>query len=156
MKPTITQYNFCHLTGITQEQYQTALFETGYLYAELYWSKNLPSNWQKLARIMRETKEYWKWWTTQWNIRTQEAFGIVGINENEKQISMDESDALFEAFMESHNLKSYEFIYPNKLVFIAFKEKLHENRFENTIRENINRNGSKIIKNHRKSTLTSN
>lgn len=103
MKTTVsTQSNFCRLTGITEEQYQTALFETGCLYAELYWSKNLPNGWQMFAKVMRETKEYWKWWSTQWNIRTKEAFGIVGINENEKQISIDESDAFVKIYVEGY------------------------------------------------------
>lgn len=129
MKPiTTTQINFCRLAEITEEQYQTFLFETGYRYTEWYWFENLPHNWQMLSKVMRETKEYWFWWATQWNIRTQEAFGVVGINENEKQISTDESDALLEAFLDSHKLKSFEWIYPNKLVFMAFNQKLYENR----------------------------
>lgn len=124
----LTQYNFCNLTGITEDQYQAALFETGYLYAELYWSKNLPNGWQILAKVMRYTKEYWKWWCVQWDIRTQEAFSVVGISENEKKISIYESDALFDAFIDSHQLNSFDRIYPNKLVFMAINKKLYENK----------------------------
>lgn len=116
-----TQTNFCRLTGITQEEYQNVLFESGYLYADSYWSKHLSDDWITFSKVMRETKEYWKWWATQWNIRTQEAFGVAGINENEKQISMEKSNALIEAFIETHSENSYENIYPNNLVMKSLK-----------------------------------
>lgn len=120
-----TQTNFCRLTGITQEEYQNVLFESGYLYADSYWSKHLSDDWITFSKVMRETKEYWKWWATQWNIRTQEAFGVAGINENEKQISMEKSNALIEAFIETHSENSYENIYPNNLVMKSLKQKIY-------------------------------
>jgi hypothetical protein len=135
MKPTSTQINFCRLTGMSEEVYQTTLFECGYLYAKLYWLKKTLNNWQILAKTMRETKEYWSWWSTQWNIRTQEAFGICGIKENEVKLHSFEIDALKEAFYDTHCENSYLSIKPNNLVIKALKQKIYGSG-NNTLKPN--------------------
>lgn len=128
MNLTNTQANFCRLTGITEEQYQTILFEYGCLYAETYWKNTLLQNSQKLSKIMLSLSQFWNWWQIQWNIRTQEAFGVVGIDETESVLSETEQCALIESFKDTHNLKTFTYIYPNQWVFKAFKEKLDGNK----------------------------
>lgn len=129
MKINNTQYNFCRLTGITEETYQINLFESGCLYAENYWKNLLPEiEKQKTVKIMLSLTEYWSWWKTQWNIRTQEAFGITDIKEEEKKLYSFEIEALIEAFYDTHCENSYTYIYPNGLVMKALKQKIYGNR----------------------------
>lgn len=124
MKPTHTQINFCRLTKTSQEDYQTNLFETGCEFAENL-GYTCPQKYkEEYIQILLSLPQYWKWWSTQWNIRTQEAFGVVGISENETHINSLEIDALNEAFASAHSLSSYQHIYPNNLVMKALKEKI--------------------------------
>ncbi|TWP30539.1 hypothetical protein ETU09_00630 [Apibacter muscae] len=130
---TTTQFNFCRLTGIPEEIYQTILFECGYLYAENY-CKHLPEGHKENhIRSLRSLSEYWNWWKTQWNIRTQEAFGITGIKQNESNLRPFEIEVLKEAFYDTHCENSYQNIYPNNLVMKALREKIYGNR-NNTIK----------------------
>ncbi|TWP23501.1 hypothetical protein ETU10_07195 [Apibacter muscae] len=125
---TATQINFCRLTRTTEEEYQTILFNSGCLFAEWYWTNGLPISWKEKAQRMMQTKEYWRWWETMWNIKTQEAFGLVAIQENENIISQLEKKALLEAFVETHQLERFKHLYPDKLTFMAMDKKLNHGK----------------------------
>ncbi|TWP31259.1 hypothetical protein ETU08_01905 [Apibacter muscae] len=132
---TTTQSNFCRLTGMPEEIYQTILFECGCEFAENY-CKYLPEEARENhIRVMLSLSQYWNWWKTQWNIRTQEAFGLTGIKENEPQLCPFEIEALKEAFYDTHCENSYRNIYPNNLVMKVLRQKIYGSR-NNTLKSN--------------------
>jgi len=112
------------LTGMSNDKYQTMLFEQGCAYAERYFTYCGNAG-KALAQVMLSyCSFFWKWWAVQWNIRTQEAFNSVAVNENEGYIEPTAKEALLDAFYSAHDIEAYIHVYPNRVVFKQFNEKL--------------------------------
>jgi len=120
---TDTQQNFCRLTGMSADKYQNLLFEQGCTYVEWYFTYCGNAG-KALAQVMLYCSCFWKWWATQWNIRTQEAFNSVAVKEDEQYIEPTAVAALLDAFYNAHDMEAYIHVYPNRVVFKQFNEKI--------------------------------
>ena len=122
---TDTQTNFCRLTGMSADKYQNLLFEQGCAYAEWYFAYCGRNVGKALAQVMLSYCScFWKWWAVQWNICTQEAFNSVAVKEDELYIEPSAKEALLDAFYSAHDMEAYIHVYPNRVVFKQFNEKL--------------------------------
>ena len=145
---SINETIILNVTGLSEVEYGEMVMQ----YAEMWVNKNL-NNEKKVLEAFFNSKEFWKWWKSEWENIDYDFLCITGFDRY-TQIKDSFTMQLTKALYEKHHSIEELLICPDKVVYKEVRTFLKDNNWQYTPPENtimLKRTSKRLtIKNYKK------